>query len=192
MTKRDLIVWLKETAENVIDDISSKKDKALEAYEEKVIEEIGLNDIANEIQKKFTEIDEIIRTWKSEINSDYQDIVLRDDYYGSTTSYRIHRYIDEPTATNYIMQHSDLRIENSKGYKKIYKNFNEIIKKTEEEYRRVIINVKSLKTVKLGVEYLESLGFDLTELKEADQKPLVTALSVPINTDYLFIKRDDS
>lgn len=79
MTKRDLIVWLKETAENVIDDISSKKDKALEAYEEKVIEEIGLDDIANEIQKKFTEIDEIIRTWKSEINSDYQDIVLRDD-----------------------------------------------------------------------------------------------------------------
>lgn len=118
MTKRDLIVWLKETAENVIDDISSKKDKALEAYEEKVIEEIGLDDIANEIQKKFTEIDEIIRTWKSEINSDYQDIVLRDDYYGSTTSYRIHRYIDEPTATKYIMQHSDLRIENSNGYKK--------------------------------------------------------------------------
>ena len=90
------------------------------------------------------------------------------------------------------MQHSDLRIKNSKGYEKICKHFNEIIKKTEEEYRRVIINVKSLKTVKLGVEYLESLGFDLTELKEADQKPLVTALSVPINTDYLFIKRDDS
>lgn len=82
MTKRDLIVWLKETAENVIDDISSKKDKALEAYEEKVIEEIELDDIANEIQKKFTEIDEMVRTWKSEINSDYQDIVLRDDYYG--------------------------------------------------------------------------------------------------------------
>lgn len=77
-----MIVWLKETAENVIDDISSKKDKALEAYEEKVIEEIELDDIANEIQKKFTEIDEMVRTWKSEINSDYQDIVLRDDYYG--------------------------------------------------------------------------------------------------------------
>lgn len=111
---------------------------------------------------------------------------------GGTTGYCIHRYIDEPTSTKYTMQHRDLRIENSKSYEKICKHFNEIIKKTEEEYRRVIINVKSLKTVKLGVEYLESLGFDLTELKEADQKPLVTALSVPINTDYLFIKRDDS
>jgi hypothetical protein len=44
-----------------------------------------------------------------------------------------------------------------------------------------------MKNAKLAMEYLKNLGFDLSELVKADENPVTTALSVEVDTRFLFI-----
>lgn len=53
--------------------------------------------------------------------------------------------------------------------------------------RNVIANVSNMKNAKLAMEYLKNLGFDLSELVKADENPVTTALSVEVDTRFLFI-----
>lgn len=187
MTKKDLIKWVEKQRESALNEVKEKKCKALASCKEKIIEEIGLDEVANEIQKKFNEIDDKLRSWKAELDP---DITLDDTYWG-TMARDIRQYIGEPDSTKRNLLENDLRISDSKAYQKIRKKFDETRDNVNREYTNVIANVQALKNAKLGVEYLESLGFDLTKLKEADAKPLTTALSVPINTEYLFFGREE-
>lgn len=57
----------------------------------------------------------------------------------------------------------------------------------EKNYINVIANVESMKNAKTAVEYLEKLGFDLSALIEADNHPVTTALTVEVDTKFLFI-----
>ena len=56
-----------------------------------------------------------------------------------------------------------------------------------DNYRNVIANVSNMKNAKLAMEYLKSLGFDLSDLVKADENPVTTALSVEVDTRFLFI-----
>ena len=62
----------------------------------------------------------------------------------------------------------------------------------ERTYTNVAANLGGLANAKLGMEYLESLGFDLTELKAQDEKPVETALAVPINTQFLLLNKKEA
>ena len=44
-----------------------------------------------------------------------------------------------------------------------------------------------MKNAKTAVEYLEKPGFDLSALIEADNHPVTTALTVEVDTKFLFI-----
>lgn len=187
MTKKDLIKRVEAQRESVVSEVEDKKYEALVSYKEKIIEEIGLGEVASEIQKKFNEIDDKLRSWKAGLDP---DITVGDEYWGTMTR-DILPYISEPDSTKRNILTNDLRISDSKAYQKIRKKFDKTRDNVNREYTNVIANVQALKNAKLGVEYLESLGFDLTKLKEADAKPLTTALSVPINAEYLFFGREE-
>lgn len=188
MTKKDLIKWVEVQRESAVSEVEEMKRKALASCKEKIIEEIGLDEVASEIQKKFNEIDDKLRSWKAGLDP---DIALSDEYYWGTMARDIRQYIGEPDSTKRNILATDLRISDSKAYQKIRKKFDKTRDNVNREYTNVIANVQALKNAKLGVEYLESLGFDLTKLKEADAKPLTTALSVPINAEYLFFGREE-
>ena len=188
MTKKDLIKWLGEQMGRTCDEVYDKMDEALKTYREKIIEDIGLNQVASEIQKKFNEIDDLLKTWKAGLDP---NIVINDEYWG-TTHRTVYPYIGAPDSTKNQLLSDDLRIGSSKAYQRIKKKYCDMQDNVRREYGNVIANVRTLKNARLGIEYLESLGFDLTELKEADDKPLSTALSVPINTEYLFIGGNES
>ena len=49
------------------------------------------------------------------------------------------------------------------------------------------MNLKNLANAKLGMEYLEGLGFDLSEMLSSQDKPVETALAVPVNTNLLLL-----
>jgi 3-dehydroquinate synthase class II len=57
----------------------------------------------------------------------------------------------------------------------------------EDNYRNVIANVQNMKNAKVALEYLKELGFDTSSLIEADNSPVTTALSVAVDTRFLFI-----
>lgn len=63
----------------------------------------------------------------------------------------------------------------------------ETLREIEKNYINVIANVESMKNAKTAVEYLEKLGFDLSALIEADNHPVTTALTVEVDTKFLFI-----
>lgn len=63
----------------------------------------------------------------------------------------------------------------------------ETLREIEKNYTNVIANVESMKNAKAAVEYLEKLGFDLSALIEADNHPVTTALTVEVDTKFLFI-----
>lgn len=183
MTKKTLLKWIEQQEEKVLNDLDKKRDEAFDNCAEKVIKEIGLDEVASEIQHKFNEIESILTKWQDKLE---KDIVLSSEYYG-TTHERIKAYIAGPIATKNMLLTKDIRIRNSKAYVKIGKKYENLRQNVRHEYSVLYANVQGLKNAELGMEYLESLGFDLTKLKEADAKPVTTVLSVPINTDYLFI-----
>ena len=63
----------------------------------------------------------------------------------------------------------------------------ETLREIKKNYTNVIANVESMKNAKTAVEYLEKLGFDLSALIEADNHPVTTALTVEVDTKFLFI-----
>ena len=183
MTKKELLKWVERQEEKVLDDLDKKRSEALDAYTEKFKKEIGLDNVASEIQKKFNEIENTLLSWQANLE---KDIIIPPEYYNSIHS-KINPFINGPIATNQMLLCSAIRIKESKGYKIIAKKYDELRQRVRHEYSTIHANVEGLKTAILGVEYLESLGFDLTKLKEACAKPVTTALAVPVNTDYLFI-----
>lgn len=83
-----------------------------------------------------------------------------------------------------LKEFEDGRTEIRKGIKA---RKNEMIKGITDNYRNVIANVSNMKNAKLAMEYLKNLGFDLSELVKADENPVTTALSVEVDTRFLFI-----
>lgn len=183
MTKKELLKWVEHQEEKVLNDLDKKRGEALDTCVEKIMEEIGLDDIAAKIQKKFNEIGEMLSKWQAGLE---ESIVMAPEYY-NTTHDKIRCFVNGPIATKQMILLRDVRIKESKAYKVIAKKYDELRENIRHEYRTLYTNVQGLKNAALGMEYLESLGFDLTKLREADAKPVTTALSVPINTDYLFI-----
>lgn len=64
---------------------------------------------------------------------------------------------------------------------------NDTIYEINKNYAILSANVSSMKNAKCGVEYLQKLCFDLTDLLAADEKPVTQALTTKVNTNYLFI-----
>lgn len=83
-----------------------------------------------------------------------------------------------------LKEFEDGRTEIRKGIKA---RKNEMIKGITDNYRNVIANVSNMKNAKLAMEYLKNLGFDLSDLVKADENPVTTALSVEVDTRFLFI-----
>lgn len=54
-------------------------------------------------------------------------------------------------------------------------------------YLNKAVELEEAKNAKLAMEYLKNLGFDLSELVKADENPVTTALSVEVDTRFLFI-----
>jgi len=183
MTKKELLKWVEQQQEKVLDELTKKRNEAIDACANKIMEDIGLDDIATKIQAKFNEIEEMLSTWQAGLE---KDIAMPPEYY-NTTHWKLQGFINGPKAMKEILLLRDIRIRESKAYQVIAKKYEELEVNIRHEYRTLYANVQGLKNAALGMEYLESLGFDLTKLREADAKPVTTALSVPINTDYLFI-----
>ena len=105
-------------------------------------------------------------------------------YYGSI-SYKLANLSSQAEIRSCLLKEfEDGRTEIRKGIKA---RKNEMIKGITDNYRNVIANVSNMKNAKLAMEYLKSLGFDLSDLVKADENPVTTALSVEVDTRFLFI-----
>ena len=77
--------------------------------------------------------------------------------------------------------------DNSETLSNLKSKREDTMREVNKNYINVIANVKNIKNAKAAVEYLKELGFDLSVLLNADSNPVSTALSVEVDTKYLFI-----
>lgn len=80
-----------------------------------------------------------------------------------------------------------LESQSEKALAEVETQSEKALKGITDNYRNVIANVSNMKNAKLAMEYLKSLGFDLSDLVKADENPVTTALSVEVDTRFLFI-----
>ena len=158
MTKRQIIKWLESQSEKALAEVETQSEKALNTYYAERNERIGLEDTATAISALMQQAYSLTESFKEKVKAEIRSCLLKEFEDGRT----------------------DIR----KGIKA---RKNEMIKGITDNYRNVIANVSNMKNAKLAMEYLKSLGFDLSDLVKADENPVTTALSVEVDTRFLFI-----
>lgn len=182
MTKTQLKKWLEGKMDEALREVSNQYSEAVSKYEEKRNTDIELDKTAKEIADLLSEADNKIESFLEKMGA-IKGIEVHRGYYGSIKS-RISSYCTtEQCRAGLLNEFSDrTKVRTSLSDKK--SNMESEIKKN---YINVIANVQNMKNAKAAVEYLQELGFDLSELIEADEHPVTTALSVPVDETYLFI-----
>lgn len=175
-TKADAIIELAE--------VENQSEKALNTYYAERNERIGLEDTATSIAALMQQAYSLTESFKEKVKAEYPGVDTLCGYYGSI-SYKLANMSSQAEIRSCLLKEfEDGRTEIRKGIKA---RKNEMIKGITDNYRNVIANVSNMKNAKLAMEYLKSLGFDLSDLVKADENPVTTALSVEVDTRFLFI-----
>ena len=173
MTKRQIIKWLESQSEKALAEVETQSEKALNTYYAERNERIGLEDTATSIAALMQQAYSLTESFKEKVKAEYPGVDTLCGYYGSI-SYKLANMSSQAEIRSCLLKEfEDGRTEIRKGIKA---RKNEMIKGITDNYRNVIANVSNM-----------SLGFDLSDLVKADENPVTTALSVEVDTRFLFI-----
>jgi hypothetical protein len=175
---------LESQSEKALAEVETQSEKALNTYYAERNEKIGLDATATAISALMQQAYSLTESFKEKVKAEYPRVDTLCGYYGSI-SYKLANMSSQAEIRSCLLKEfEDGRTEIRKGIKA---RKNEMIKGITDNYRNVIANVSNMKNAKLAMEYLKNLGFDLSELVKADENPVTTALSVEVDTRFLFI-----
>lgn len=181
MNKTQIIKWLERKQADSISEIDNKYTETLNAYISKRNEKLNLDSTADKIIELYEKIETLLDNWVKEV-SQHDGFSMNQGYY-NTMRRKIYGCTDKDNIVSLLEREFTDNSEIIKSMNKTYENTKAEIKKN---YINVIENVRGMKNAKVALEYLESLGFDLSDLKQADEQP-TTALVAQVDTRYLFI-----
>ena len=184
MTKRNLIKFLDRKMNEKR--LAVKRDyyAACDEEKQKVFVELGLPTLAEKMQQLLQQTHDIWEAWKAE-NKDYAGLSINSYYYSSLLP-QLPAFTDSEDATYKKLIDEHIRLE-SKTLDSMKKQFHLDDERVVTTFTTVISTVQQMKHTKEAAVYLKELGFDLSELENpADQAQ--TALMVPVDTSYLFVK----
>lgn len=180
MTKREIIKWLEVKEREAEQNAQQQYEEALRWYKERLYQRIKLKEVSDEIKGHLMDAHKIYQDWKA---SNAKGVENKGYYSGSVGAHL--EYLLNGNGGIYgAMTRNDVE-DQSPEKQRIHAAYRELAEEIKGNYFNLIENVKSLKNAKVACEYLEGLGFDLSELKLSDG---CTALAVDIDTAYLFIK----
>ncbi|MBO5921932.1 MAG: hypothetical protein J6Q48_06045 [Bacteroidaceae bacterium] len=183
MTKKQLIKWLENKQHEAIETAKEKFSEMMDEYITKRNEIMKLDETASQIAELISKADDIVDAWKKDIEKKC-GVDTTVNYYSSLKS-RLSYILTTEEVKKYMLYEF---VDSSTSIRTIKKKNDEVIDGINKNYINVIANVQNLKDAKTGMEYIKELGFDLSDLLKADEQPITTALSTPIDTRYLFIK----
>lgn len=175
MTKKELIKFVEAKKENARQILNENGNKDIKIHNDRIYKKMELDKHAEIIFKLCQQLD---AAFDEMIASLPPDVEYR-DFSGSFRS-ALRKYIENgvDSAKDRIIVWLN---DESKEMNLITKRYKEMWEKVKTNYDNVIRNISSLKNAKLGIEYLESLGFkDISPKKEE-----CTALACIVDTDYL-------
>lgn len=184
MTKRQLIKWLEAKREEAIGEVCSQATDTLNTYYTDRNTKIELEETASEIANLMKQASDKVDAFKAKVKASYPDADISGGYYGSVT-YKLNNLISKYEIRDGLLK--EFEDKQTPLVKSIIARKNDLISGIKSNYANVIANVQNMKNAKLAMEYLKNLGFDLSELVKADENPVTTALSVEVDTRFLFI-----
>lgn len=182
MTKAQLVKWLEAKQADAIAEIQRQYTAAHDEYIMRRNQTIKLDETLDKVYSLLSKADDIMESWKSDISNN-PGITVNSGYYGSL-SRKIHAMCNAEEMRSSIVKDFN---DSSEAISQLKSKREETLREVNKNYVNVIANVKNMKNAKAAVEYLKELGFDLSALLNADANPVSTALSVEVDTKYLFI-----
>lgn len=183
MTKREIVKWL-ERQMNLKQDENYKRYKAaMEAESKRFAEDTKLDETAEKIFNLIY--------WANDIHEAYlasfegrKDVHVYTGLYNSLSKV----FYQTDTLAKVREKLACEILNRSPQEKAIISEYEETRDKISKNYRNVICHVRALSTAKKAIDYLAELGFDVSELGQAED-PKTLALSVPVDTSYLFVAK---
>lgn len=185
MTKKQLLKWLNHKKDEALSKVSEEEAKAKEELKAWKRSVSRFDELIAEIGPKLNEVYDRMETWHKE-NAD----ICGDECmaYG-TLRYALYGFVAGRTTLADALVAVEFRT--TQHDYDLQRKYMRMLDEVEKAYINVAANVSGFVNAKLGMEYLESLGFDSSELKAQDEKPVETALAVPINTQFLLLTKKE-
>jgi hypothetical protein len=184
MTKKLLLKWLAQQKNKALDIVNRQEAAAKAELNEKKYRDTGLEALVAEISPKLNEVYDRVMAWHEQ----YEEILGPNRATYNSVGTRLYPLTGTSESLLTLMKEqefartpADVRLKDS---------FRELFNEVARTYDNVIKNVEGLANAKLGMDYLQELGFDLTGLMALDEKPVETALAVPINTQFLLLHKE--
>lgn len=175
MTKKELIKFVEAKKENARQMLKENSNKDIKIHNDRIYKKMELDKHAETIFILCQQLDNAFDDLAASL-----PLGVTYCKYGNGLRNILRPYIENgvDSTKNRIITWLD---DDSKEMNLIAKRYKEMWEKVKTNYDNVIRNISSLKNAKLGIEYLESLGFkDISEPKEE-----CTALACIVDTDYL-------
>lgn len=184
MTKKLLLKWLDQQKEKALATVIANEAAAKEALLAEKTRACGLEALAAEIEPKLSAVYDAVAAWHKE----HEAILGRECAQYNSVRSRLAPLIDTSRPLLKVMQ--TYEFARTQADEDLKRKFAELQREVERTYNNVSKNAEGLANAKLGMEYLQSLGFDLTTLLALDEKPMETALACPINVSYLLLPKE--
>lgn len=181
MTKKILLKWLDEQKAKALAQVNQQEKAAREALLAEKLERTKFDELVAYLLPRMNEIHERLDTWHAE-NAELAGPVC---YCYGSLYYAIHNLLVSNRSAAEMLRDSE--IKEAQVDRDLKKQFNTLRREVEKTYSNVAMNVNALANAKLGLEYLSGLGFDLRNLVANQERPVETALAVPINTSFLLL-----
>jgi hypothetical protein len=183
MTKRDIIKFLERKQNEKVSAVRAEYVTACRQEEQRVYDELGLPALAGNIHAHIQEASKLWEDWQKR-HEGYDGLKIVFSHYSLMG--RVFRAADTSDGTYTSLLDENISYS-SKTLDSMRKQCTLEQERVMATFTTVISTVQQMKFIKEAAAYLKELGFDLTELENPAPQDQ-TALMVPIDTSYLFVK----
>lgn len=184
MTKREIIKWLDGKRSDALNSSNAAKMKAIADYKAKRAKDTNAEEVVRQVTELMAQANTIVNQWLRKVNQDFPDYKTGNTYCSHLST---KTYMPESSVRSSLLLHF---IDTDMAIKSINTQYKDIAYGINRNYDAVIENVRVQPTNKAAVSYLKEIGFDTSDL-EQDAKNPCTALSVPVDTRFLFFKKEE-
>lgn len=185
MTKKRIIGWVEEQKNKRVGACNKEYYKAKERLMDEILEDMGTDDTAKKIAFHIQEIKILLSEWGQKLGDRGKLCAC-----WASFAQRLDN-ADTPDEVKDVLKNRDIEFTDPR-FDQLYNTCYETIKNIKTNYDNVVFNLQKLKNAKVCLEYLQELGFDLSELKKEDEEPVETALSTPVDVKFLFLGVKDA
>lgn len=184
MTKKLLLKWLEQQKNKALNIVNRQEAAAKAELNERKYRDTGLEALVAEISPKLNEVYDRVMAWHEQ----YEEILGPNRATYNSVGTRL--YPLTGTSESLLTLMKEQEFARTVADADLKSRFSDLRNEVMRTYGNVMKNVENLANAKLGMDYLRELGFDLTSLLALEEKPVETALAVPINTQFLLLRKE--